>query len=276
MKPKKNILSRFLALFLLLALIGVTLFFTLPLPGTIPVLMYHFVGEPQKSPGSEGNFVSEKTLEKQMAFLKRFRYRVISLNDYYAILRGEKRSQGREIVITFDDGNYTFADKAVPILKKYRFPVAMFLVSDLIKTGEIGSMKLETVKKVQTENPWVNFQPHTKTHAHLLETTDAQLKEELEVSKRELQEMLGVPMVDLTYPYGEFNQRVLEAAQSAGYRMAFTTGYKRLKGIPEGLFSRTRISMNDEADSPIIFWYYVSGLHQAIKGTREKIRNSFR
>lgn len=256
--------------------LGVIAFCTLPPPNTIPVLMYHFIGDPKSIPSSEGNFVSAETLDMQMKFLQKFRYRVISLNDYYATLRGARESQGREVVITFDDGDFTFAEKAVPILAKYKFPVAMFVVSDLIKKGEGGSMNLETIKKLQNDHYWLSFQSHTKTHAHLLEISDEQLKEEMETSKRELMEMLGKPVRDISYPYGEMDERVMEAAKKAGYRMAFTTGFKRLKGADETLFSMTRIKMSRIADSYPGFWYTLSGLHQWIKGASAKIKYTFR
>lgn len=256
--------------------LGVIAFCTLPPPGTIPVLMYHFVGDPKSIPSSEGNFVSPQALEMQMEFLKKFRYRVISLDTYYNTLRGARESEGREVVITFDDGDFTFAEKAVPILEKYKFPVTMFLVSGLIEKGENGSMNLETIKKLQKDHGWINFQSHTQTHAHLLEISDEQLKNEMEKSRLQLMELLGTPVRDLSYPYGEFDKRVMEAAEKAGYRMAFTTGYKRLKGINEGLFSMTRIKMSRIADSAPGFWYTLSGLHQWIKGASAKLKHSFR
>lgn len=248
-------------------------FFFMPFPGTVPVLMYHFIGNPADNPYSEGNFVSEKDFEEQMSFLKTFGYRVISMDDYYAIMTGAQKPRGREVVITFDDGDHSFNSRAVPILKRYGFPVTVFLVSDLIQTGENGSMKLETILKLQQENPQLDFQSHTKTHAHLTEIPEAQLKDEMESSRKALSEMLGKDVRDLAYPYGQFNRQALEAARQAGYRMAFTTGHKRLNGIEEGLWSRTRLKVDRVSDHPIGFWYNLSGIHQMIKGTREKFRN---
>lgn len=276
MKLKSLAFFRLSAVLCSLLALGIIIFSTLPPPGTIPVLMYHFVGDPAANPESEGNFVSPEALERQMAFLKKFRYRVLTLDAYYATLKGARKSEGREVVITFDDGDHSFSEKAVPILAKYQFPVTVFLISDLIKTGENGSMTLDTVLQLKKNYSWLNFQGHTKTHAHLKEITDAQLKEEMETSKQDLFKMLGTPIRDLAYPYGEFDLRTLAAVKQAGYRMAFTTTHKKLNHNKEGFLSLTRIKMSRTADREIGFWYLLSGTYQWIKGTREKMKNGFR
>lgn len=257
-----------LLIFLLTALI---LFVTLPLPGTIPVLMYHMVGTEQDASELE-NFISTKSLDRQMHFLKRFGYHVITLDHYDAIQTGQIKPRGREVLITFDDGDFTFGKYAVPVLEKYQFPVAMFLISDFIKTGDYGSMSIETILSLQKKYPWINFQSHTKTHPHLKEISEEQIKIELEDSKKDLEQLLGKSADYFAYPFGELDERSLKAVENAGYKMAFTTSYKRLGGIPETRYSRTRLKMQEHSGNPFIFWGYISGIYQNIKKWREKIK----
>lgn len=247
-------------------------FFILPLPGTIPVLMYHRVGTEQQA-SEEGNVVTREDLDRQMAFLKRFGYRVITLDHYHSIITQKRRAAGREIVITFDDGDMTFLTDAVPVLEKYGFPVSMFIISDKIQTGADGSMRTSGILELQKKYSWLDFESHSKTHAHFKEISREQLKEEIADSKTALEKILGKPVLYFTYPYGEFDAAAHELAEKAGYRIAFTTGHKRLDGIPEGLFSKTRVKIDRHSGNLLVFWYYLSGIHQTLKGMREQIKN---
>ena len=84
MKKKIKKIAEF---FFIVGAIAFILFWALPLPGDIPVLMYHFVGT-ELDAKMEKNYVSEKGFERQMAFLHRFGYRMISMQDYEAIRKG--------------------------------------------------------------------------------------------------------------------------------------------------------------------------------------------
>ncbi len=250
-------LSFFFILFFLL-------FASFPLPGVIPVLMYHYVGS-VKDAGQAGNYISRESFEWQLAFLKKFGYRVISLEDYEAILTGKRKPRGRELVITFDDGDISFETEAVPILERYNFPVTMFLISDRIKLGWPGSMTKESIEALRQKYPWLELEGHTKTHAHLSEISDTQLEDELVTSKKDLENLLNKPIRYLAYPFGQFDERCLKVVQKAGYHLAFTTSHKKLGRFQEGPLSMTRIKINRVSDPPIVFWYHISGLHQIIK-----------
>ena len=59
-------------LILPLAMAGLA-FAIMPIPGTIPVLMYHFIGT-KADASREGNYVSKESFERQMGFLAFFKY----------------------------------------------------------------------------------------------------------------------------------------------------------------------------------------------------------
>ncbi len=255
--------------FLLVLVLGASaaLFYALPLPGEVPVLMYHFVGTKENA-GEFKNFVSRESFERQMDFLRRFGYRVISAADYEAILKGKRKPRGREVVITFDDGNETFETHALPVLEKYKFPVTMFLVSESVRTGTQGSMRAETIKKMAAEHPWVNFESHTRTHPHLSLLTEEEMRAELTGSKQELEALLGREVPYLAYPSGSIDERVLAETQKAGYRLAFTTSYKKLKDLPVGIFALPREKISESSDNPLVFWFRISGLYGLFKRHR--------
>ncbi|RYG22596.1 MAG: polysaccharide deacetylase family protein, partial [Chitinophagaceae bacterium] len=59
-----------------------------------------------------------ENFERQMIFLKRKKYNVLSLDEFRAkYFSGSLTS--RDLLITFDDGEYSVFQNAMPILKKY-------------------------------------------------------------------------------------------------------------------------------------------------------------
>ena len=242
----------------------------LPLPGTIPVLVYTMIGTKEEAAESK-NYVSYRTFEMQMAFLHYLGYRVLSMEEYEAIKTGKQEPRGREVLITFDDGHYTFKRLALPVLVKYRFSAVVFLVSESVKRAVNDSMTAKTVKELLRLNS-VTIGAHSKTHPTLPNMTDDQIREELAGSKKDLEEILGVPVHYLAYPNGDVDERVIKIAEESGYRLAFTTAYKKLRHIPEGPFSFTRVRISRTSDNPFVFWGEVSGIYQLFNGRWEKFK----
>jgi len=246
-------------------------FIFLPLPGTVPVLMYHFIDTPERA-AVEKNVVSRAAFERQVWFLHRFGYHVISMEDYEAVRAGQRKPRGREVVLTFDDGNYTVPEQAIPVLKRYEMPVTLFLVSESVKDGRYGSIKEDKVLEL-AQYPWITMASHSQTHPLLSELTEAQIQEELEGSKRDLEALLKRPVRYFAYPSGNLDERVVRLAQSAGYKLAFTTAAKQLKGLPETDFSITRVKISRTSDSLPLFWFKVSGIYEWGRSVLQSFKN---
>lgn len=267
----KKILRFIAFLFVVMAVLILVSFALLPLPGTIPVLMYHFIDTPERA-AQEKNVVSRQSFEKQVKFLHRFGYRVLSMQAYEDIRAGRRKSQGREVVLTFDDGNYTVAEQAIPVLKPYEMPVTLFLISAALEDGRNGSMKKETALEL-AQYPWITMESHSRTHPFLSSLSDDQLKAELSGSKQDLEELLHRPIDYIAYPSGDLDARVLTATQNAGYKLAFTTSAKKLKGLPETGFSITRVKISRTSDCLALYWIKVSGIYEWGRAAIRTLKN---
>jgi peptidoglycan/xylan/chitin deacetylase (PgdA/CDA1 family) len=72
------------------------------------------------------------------------------------------------------------------------------------------------------------FGSHTVTHPILTRVTKAQLKAELEESKAEIENRLGVRVEEFAYPngqLGDYNPEVKAAIRESGYASAVTTRF---------------------------------------------------
>ncbi|OGX06305.1 MAG: hypothetical protein A3G87_07525 [Omnitrophica bacterium RIFCSPLOWO2_12_FULL_50_11] len=247
-------------------LCGAIAFFTLPLKGQIPILAYHFV-VPREQVGPTSLDVSQESFEHQMRFLQTFRFRPISLRELYEIKRGAKQPKGREIVITFDDGNRSYVEFALPILSRYGFPSANFLIWDNITQELHGSMDLEMVRRI-AHDPLVTFGSHTLSHPVLSKVDPEQARQEIVQSRARFEQLLDKKIDFFAYPEGAFDDAAIKFVQEAGYLLAFTTSWKHLAGKNrETLYTLTRTKVTS-SDNLLSFWMRVSGISSYVKRLR--------
>jgi peptidoglycan/xylan/chitin deacetylase (PgdA/CDA1 family) len=73
------------------------------------------------------------------------------------------------------------------------------------------------------ESPYCTIASHSHTHRILTRCPSRELQNELLLSRNRLEELTHCPVVDLAYPNGDYDDAVLRAASSAGYRRGYTT-----------------------------------------------------
>ena len=239
-----------------IVIFGGVAFFILPPKGYIPVLMYHFV-VPKAQVGSTSLDVSVENFSRQMWFLKTFGFRTISLDEYEAIKTGRTKAHGREVLITFDDGNETYIQYALPVLERYQINSANFLVWNFIVQKQYGSMSLEDAKRLSS-HPLITFASHSLSHIPLADSPAEEVRTEIFESKAKLEEALGAKINYFCYPEGSHDERTIKMAEEAGYRLAFTTSRKQLQGRPGTLYSIVRIKVSP-TQNLFVFWINVSG-----------------
>ena len=152
----------------------------------------------------------------------------------------EPRRNGRPCVaVTFDDAFQNVFDGALPIMARYGIPATVF-----VPTGYLGGQPGWAVTPGTTNRPadlvaashtlaaadrrLIKFGSHTVSHPRLATVSAGQLDEELTMSRQTLERLTGSPVTLLALPYGSFNEGVLNAADSAGYKRVFANVPVRL------------------------------------------------
>ena len=169
-----------------------------------------------------------KKFEKQMEYLSNH-YNVVKLSQ----IKTTPPEKGNHVVaITFDDAFVNIMENALPVLKKFKLPAAVF-----VPTGNIGDiprweipeecpeksvliMNEEQIRKIEQEN--IDIYSHTVSHPPLTEIDENELKTELEKSRQMLERIVGHDVDATSYPYGLYNSKVSQAAKEAGYKLGFT------------------------------------------------------
>lgn len=79
-------------------------------------------------------FISPDSFERRLRFLTRH-YQIVPLQDAIEQHRAG-RIRPNQVVLTFDDGFYNFLGRAMPILKQYRAPATVYVVTAEVESGD--------------------------------------------------------------------------------------------------------------------------------------------
>jgi len=196
----------------------------------ISILMYHQVGDFPPMEGHRSTYCHYRRFAAQMAFLHRFGYHVLSMEQALACLVGRRPTPSRSVVLTFDDGYENFYEYAWPELARYGFPAMVYLISGLVgkpsgwfeADGRDTPMLMSAARIRALRQAGVDFGAHSVSHVRLARQSPKRMREEVFRSKEELEDLLGESVPDFCYPYGSHDMHTVEAVAEAGFRSAVT------------------------------------------------------
>lgn len=196
------------------------------------ILMYHSVGR-----NNAFFTVSPERFEEQMRMLASSGKRVLRLEE---VLRRAEEGESLTdcVAITFDDGYLDNIENALPILRRYGFPAALFLIpSRLGKTyttsdGEtLPLFSVEQYRAAGGDDVFTCFS-HTCSHPELSTLTEREAEEEIGEGARLLGQQFErrIPLI-LAYPRGKYTSKTVSLMQRLGWRAGLT--------VRPGLYTKT-------------------------------------
>ncbi|MEY2546166.1 MAG: hypothetical protein QOG48_1283 [Verrucomicrobiota bacterium] len=233
------------------------------------IFCYHRLVDKIRYPGTE---ITPAAFEAQMKSLKDRNITVISLQDYLAWRRSEKNIPPRCAVVTFDDGWKSQYEVAWPIMKKFNYPLTLFIYTEGVRGGSLGGGEAITWEQLaEMRDAGVDIEAHTATHQDLREghtvmvmspdrkrtkkkLTGAEyeqwLQNEVVGCKQLLEQRLAIKCNCFAVPFGNYNDHVKEIARNAGYEAMFTVyGQPLTFNSPMDALGRYAI----EANKPKVF-----------------------
>ncbi len=190
---------------------------------TIPILTYHRFAEDCNSPLC----MPAKTFELQVRYLKENGYHVITVEELYSFLGYRQGLPRKSVLITMDDGYRSVYDIAYPILKKYGYPATLFIYTSFVGVSKMA-ITWDQLREMQKNGFTIGS--HTIDHSDLTRPKDGEteqeyivrVKEELYGSKKIIDKKLSQDTYFLAYPFGYYDQRSIQIAREAGYKMAMS------------------------------------------------------
>lgn len=135
-----------------------------------------------------------------------------------AELQGDSQRGGISPEITFDDGHRSNYAEGLERLQKHSVRATFFVVAGWMSSQD-GFMTWSDLRDLVSLGHKV--QSHGWSHRFLTECSEAELQEEMERSKRTLEDQLGVCVDAISIPHGRWNDRVMKGCAAAGYRRVY-------------------------------------------------------
>jgi peptidoglycan/xylan/chitin deacetylase (PgdA/CDA1 family) len=181
---------------------------------TIPVLLYHSVSD---RPSQDEHFaVSAAMFEAHADAIQASGRVTVGITELASALRHERQLPERVAAITFDDG---FADNYQAALSLAERGLRSTLY---ITTGALGTAHRLTHPQVAelARMTGVEVGAHGVRHRYLDELRRSEIRDEVDSSKRELEDLIQGPVRSFAYPHGAYDAGVRQAVIDAGYHSA--------------------------------------------------------
>jgi peptidoglycan/xylan/chitin deacetylase (PgdA/CDA1 family) len=194
-----------------------------PEPPTVTILCYHTFDAKVKTPFT----VSSARFNEEMRYLWVQKIPVIPLSALLDHFEKKTPLPDRSVVITIDDGYKTAKDIAWPILARYHFPFTLYVYTHAISRLP-ASLTWNDLREMAAFG--VDIQSHSVHHPLLThpgkgmitKTYQAWIDDELVESKRKIEAELHQPVTSIAYPYGGYDERIVDRTRIAGYKMGLT------------------------------------------------------
>ncbi len=241
----------------------------------LPIVMYHQLTKNEKKSGKY--VLTLEQFEKDLMFLKSRGYQSITVKQLIEYSQGEGELPENAIMITFDDGNETLYEYALPLLEKYGFTAVGFVVGALadyyteiddhnlnysyLNWSEIKEMSDGDIIEIQSHS----FDLHKNTgnrsgikmkKGETIEQYREFLCSDVSKMKTAMENNTGRAPVAFAFPFGSFSAESNEILKECGFKMTLTCEErvnKIKKAEPESLFGLGRYNRPEGISSESFF-----------------------
>lgn len=189
-----------------------------------PILLYHrFAPTP-----ADSMTLATAIFASHLEYLKANGYTVIPLRQAVDGNLRKRPGFSKNVVIVVDDGHRSVYSDMLPLVKKYRVPVTLFIYPSAISNANYA-MTWAQLKELQ-KTGFFDIQSHTFWHPNFKKEqkklSPAQYEQlvmtQLAKSKSRLEKEFGTRVDMLAWPFGIYDDYLMTKAKEAGYIAAFT------------------------------------------------------
>ncbi|MCP4427760.1 MAG: polysaccharide deacetylase family protein [Chloroflexi bacterium] len=186
----------------------------------IPILLYHHVGAPT---GNDGDYLSITidAFRAHIEFLARNGYQTLNLDDLTLVLARQQEAPPKPVILTFDDGYRDQYENAVPILQEYGLTATFFITTELIESELDDYMTWEMIKSLVDAGMRVESQ--SSSDVPLAGLSRDAIMTEVRGAQATLAAQIGETPRYLAYPFGAYDETVVDALTTLGIAGALTT-----------------------------------------------------
>lgn len=211
---------------------------------SVPILLYHRFGPTV----ADGMTITTPVFEAHMKYLHDNGYKVIPLRQLVSWYQGKGAAPApKSVVLVEDDAHKTVYSDMMPVLRKYHYPVTIFVYPSAISNAKYA-MTWDQLRELK-KSGLVDIQSHTYWHPNFKKERrklapvayDKLVMEQLLKSRKKLEQEVGGPIDLLAWPFGIYDEHLLGKAKEAGFVGTFSierrhaTGREKLAVLPRYL-----------------------------------------
>lgn len=169
--------------------------------------------------------ISAEIFTQQLDYIKKQNVKVISLDEVATRLVTGKDLPGHAVSFSVDDAFRSFYDVGMPIIRRYGYPVTLFVNTDAVGTS--GYLNWDELKELAVEG--VEIGNHTANHAYLVELQpgetsqqwEKRIRDDIVKAQQQFDQHLGFKPTLFAYPFGEYSTGIVEIIKDLGFKAAF-------------------------------------------------------
>ena len=218
-----------------------------------PILVYHRFGPVV----ADSMTVKTSVFASHLEYLRTNGYTIIPLRRLTDYLAGDAPPPpARSVVITADDGHKSVFTDMFPLISRYHIPVTLFIYPSAISKANYA-MTWQQLQKMQ-DSGLVDIQSHTFWHPNFkkekmhLNASEYEKFVHMQMSKSKdvLERRLNIHVNMLAWPFGIYDDDLINNARQAGYIAGFTIE-RRSAQRSDNLMALPRYLMTDQVQGRV-------------------------
>ena len=190
--------------------------------------MYHSLEQKAVLQRNHRYTLAGEAFEEQLDFLKQHKYRTITFAELFRLASGTLPVNGREILITFDDGYESFHTIAAPALLARGMTATVFIVAGHIggvnawdsdsacsRNRPLRLMDEEAIREVIASGMEIGV--HGWQHRDMTLCLKKEVAVEVVSSKEYVERLFDIRITVFAYPFGRFARHHFDVLRNAGY-----------------------------------------------------------
>jgi peptidoglycan/xylan/chitin deacetylase (PgdA/CDA1 family) len=193
------------------------------------LLAYHGLGDVARGHDPDGLMVPPASFRRQVAILRRRGYEFVMQSEFTRRLRETGGPPPATASLTFDDGPEDNATLLPGLLEELGVPATLYVNAGLLGepyrwvAPETGIRVMSEAQLLEVaRHRLIEIGSHTSRHTVLAGADEGTAYAEMEGSRIELEELLGVEVLSFAYPDCHYSPACPAAAARAGYTSAVT------------------------------------------------------
>ncbi len=176
----------------------------------IPVFMFHALSLNNSVEYADYHYAIDNDIfGKLVDIIYNQRSRICSI----ASLIDKNVDNDKAVSFTFDDGHITNYSMAYPILDKYSASADFFINTAFV--GNNGYMNWQQIEEMSRHG--MSIQSHGHHHYYFDEISEHEIRNELSISKKTIEDKIGAEVKVFAPPGGRITQKVRSIAFELGY-----------------------------------------------------------